>query len=140
MRKPSPTARHSGFSLPMIAAFIVAAGGTVWYLMFKGGGDDGGQSLWPALGFKYGPIGNLASIGADFKTGANRFDGHNALPVTMYSALSNIPLTDTTGAQLTDVPGTVLTDANVQTNFRFPQFRNAASIRDTFNHSGSKPA
>lgn len=126
------------------AAAAVGGMGVFYYLLMKDQENQDGRDLWPALGFPYGPVGNLASIGADFKSGANRRDGHNALPVPgalNLSALLAHQLTDTTGAVITDIPGTALTD--VSTSSVAPTLttsRNAAGLGDTFNHSGSKPA
>lgn len=142
MPRVARTPKHEGLPLAWLAGISVAAAGAVWYLKFRAGGDDGGQSLWPALGFPYGPIGNLTSIGGDFHAGLNRSDGHNAYPALVQTnILSSLQLTAVGGAVLTDVAGTALTDVSSTPGIpRLYTSRNASGIRDSFNHSGSKPS
>jgi hypothetical protein len=97
--------------------------------------SQGGQDLWSALGFPYGPIGNLSAIGGDFHSGLNAF------PVTMQTGIPQArQLTDTARLQLTDTTGAILTDVPSPTGAALFPSRNAAGILDKFNHSGRKPS
>jgi hypothetical protein len=130
--------KYGGIGLLELGFIAAGIGVIYWYF---GGHSDDGRDLWPALGFSYGPVGNLASIGADFKTGKNRFDGHNALPVQMNVGASVAhQLTDTVLGQLTDTTGTALTDVFAPIASTLFTSRNATGIRDSFNHGGSKPS
>jgi|SRR3984893_12915154 len=114
---------------------IAACAGFVAYAVWHGRQAPGGVSLWSALGYPYGPIGNLAGIGSDFKTGPKALPLIKVLDVSSFHVL-----TDSLGVALTDAAGVVLTDsAGAPYVTQFPS-RNAAGIRDSFNHRGTRPA
>jgi hypothetical protein len=114
---------------------LVAGAGAVWYLWFKDRPKNDGVNLWTALGFPYGPIGNLSSIGADFKTGKKALPIYRVLDVT-----SSHILTDTLGVALTDTVSAVLTDTSGAPVITVFPSRNATGLRDSFPHSGTKPS
>jgi len=131
--------RKSAF--PWLELFLIAGGaGAVWYLLIRNGGNDGGASLWPALGFPYGPLGNLPGIAADRRAG--NFQGvmpnGGALPATI--SPTHV-LTDQLGNWLLDQsnnPNIPLTDQGGLI-VSFPP-RNATSLSSQFNFSGSRPS
>jgi hypothetical protein len=119
-----------------LAFFIGAAAATVYWLLLRDQKDPG-VSLWVALGFGYGPAGNLTSIGNDFFSGINQVDGKSALPLV--SVIVGKPLTDLAGNVLTDLAGNPLTDTTGANQNAFPSANNA-QLRLTGNLSGSNPA
>jgi len=135
---------HGDSSSPLFfyVAVIAAMFGVVWWFFTQHG--DKGRDLWPALGFPYGPIGNLASVGASASAGnlSGVSASGGALPVTLTPAgIAPKLLTDHTGATLTDRAGTGLTD--VQGTPTVPGLvpsYNSAGIKSNYNYSGSKPS
>ena len=128
-----PRSNSSGVGWFEVA--LIASGLGVLYWYHKHHANEG-VDLWSALGFAYGPIGNLPAIGGDYRTGIN------AMPVLM-SAAQLIPntLTDIGGTALTDLSNNVLTD--IKGGAIPPQLfqsRNAAGIKLTLNFKGSKPS
>lgn len=101
---------QSSFGLFEVAAILGGLGVVYWFMKEH---SDGGRDLWDALGYPYGPTGNLAGIGGQFFTGniTGASPTGAALPVVL-TPPQNVPtsLTDTAGSVLTDKGGTGLTD------------------------------
>lgn len=109
MRKKAAPAQSS-FGLFEVAAILGGLGVVYWFMK---GHSDGGRDLWDALGYPYGPTGNLAGIGGQFfvgnLTGAATTGG--ALPVILTPQTTTPKLlSDIGGTSLTDIGGTGLTD------------------------------
>jgi hypothetical protein len=137
MHKPPP----SKIGLFEIGA-ILGCFGVVWW--FAKHHASGGSDLMPALGFSYGPMGNLPGIAGGFRTGnvSGLLSNGAALPViltpptiapTFISDIGGTTLTDLTGTGLSDVTGHGVPPGNVPSH-------NAAGIKSSFNYSGSKPS
>ena|SRR5271163_2584503 len=120
---------------------ILAAGGGVgilWFLMFRNGGHDNGLSLWPALGYPYGPVGNLPAMGAFTRTGnlSGALPGGGAVPT--YLSPTNI-LTDQEGNWLYNQRYMPLTNQGGQIGPIFPA-HNPNGLRVSIIPSGSRPS
>jgi hypothetical protein len=126
-------------SFPFFELLIAAAcGGVVYYVWFSRHGGDEGRSLWPALGFPYGPLGNLPATGGVTRTGNQSGSGINGGAIPTWLSPTHI-LTDELGNWLTDQRGNYLTDQGGYVGPFFPS-RNATAIRDTRDPSGARPS
>ncbi len=136
MRKPR-VSESSNVGL-FEAGLLVGLLGAIFWFMKEHSGE--GRDLWPALGFPYGPTGNLAGIGGQFFTGniTGASPTGAALPVVL-TPPQNVPksLTDTAGSVLTDKGGTGLTDVTgtLTTPGLVPSF-NAAALKIGSSGSG----
>jgi hypothetical protein len=119
--KPPRCPPMSTSILPKIAIGAALAG--VAYYLFKGQ-SGGGQDLWPALGFPYGPTGNLAAIGSAFQS----------MPV---ADASFGVLNDQKGQPLTDESGNLLYDYNM---YPSPPGSCNSELLINYNISGSRPS
>jgi len=117
---------------------IGGAGAAIYWFWFHRGGDDGGQSLWPALGFSYGPLGNLPAVGSFNRTGNVNGAGLNGGALPLIISPTNV-LTDELGNWLTDQANNPLTDQGGLVGPIFPA-RNGNGLRFSGVPSGSRPS